>query len=89
MKKGIELDAPRHRVRSELSPAERAFMNYEAELCDLLRAVELVQLAQAADEDGTIEGGVSVAPIALEHLKERAVRLKKDWYETHTRLFKQ
>lgn len=72
-----------------LSPLVHAFMGYESELCDLLRAVDLALLAKDADEDGAIESGETVLPIALDNLRERAAKLKAKWYEDHGRLIKQ
>jgi hypothetical protein len=73
----------------KLSPLENVFMEYESELCDLLRAVDLAGLAKDADEDGTIEAGHTVLPIALDGLRDRAAKLKAKWYEDHRRIFKQ
>jgi hypothetical protein len=70
-----------------LSPLASAFMEYESELCDLVRAVNLVLLAVEADETGLYEEDGTLLEIALDGLKERAVNLKRKWYESHTRLF--
>ncbi len=50
--------------------------------------VKLASLALAADEDAVDPSAGRFAPIALEHLKERAERLQQEWCEDHARLFR-
>jgi hypothetical protein len=73
--------------RPPLSPVERAFMDFECEICDLFRAAELVFVALEADQNGTVESGVTVLPIALDDLMSRAKQLKQDWYARHKIVF--
>jgi hypothetical protein len=67
-----------------LSPLEIAFMTYEDEVCTLVQAVQLVQLAEDSDE----RYGTCVLQLALDNLTERAAKLKAKWYEDHGRIFK-
>jgi hypothetical protein len=69
--------------RPPLAPVERAFMDFESEICDLFRAAELVSVALEADQNGTVESGVTVLPIALDDLMKRAKELKQNWCARH------
>jgi hypothetical protein len=60
------------------------FKDYEGEICDLVRAIDVLRLTLEAEENNRAENGT--ARIALDHLEEMAVELKQKWYEDYANL---
>jgi hypothetical protein len=70
------------------SPRELSsvFKDYHGEICDLLLAINVVRLAQEAEEDNRAQSGT--VRVALDHLEDMATELKTKWHEDYASLKK-
>jgi hypothetical protein len=68
--------------RSTLTPLQSAFMSFEPDLCDLVRAVELVMVAKEVSDE-TDDENEQVLGVALDDLRNRCRAIKQKWYDQH------
>jgi hypothetical protein len=73
-------------VSLQLRELSSVFKDFQGEICNLILAIDVVRFALEAEDDNRAESGT--ARIALEHLEDMAIELKRKWHEDYASLKK-